>query len=90
MKPQGRPHGRPLLEAVHTGGPLFDRKMRKMSRTERRELVERFLDDLRAQRKVDMRDAMEELIHLVFELEGDVRELAERVARLEARAADQQ
>jgi hypothetical protein len=64
--------------------------MRKMSRTERRELVERFLDDLRSQRDVDMRDAMEELIHLVFELEGDVRELAERVARLEARAADQQ
>ena len=59
-----------------------------MSSTERHDLVERFLDDLRSQREVDMRDAMEELIHLVFETERDIETLADRVSRLEATAGN--
>lgn len=53
---------------------------------ERRELVQAFLDDLRAQREVDLRKVLEELIHLAFELDEDLKELDRRVSRLEDRA----
>lgn len=55
---------------------------------ERRELVERFLDELRSQRDVDLRDALEELIHLVFELEDRLETLDTRISRLEARSGE--
>jgi hypothetical protein len=52
---------------------------------ERRELVERFLDDLRSQREVDLRDALEELIHLTLELDDDLNALEDRISRVENR-----
>jgi hypothetical protein len=57
--------------------------MRDSSDERRRELVAGFLDDLRSQRKVDMRDAMEELMHLTFDIDNKIDVLTERVARLE-------
>jgi hypothetical protein len=57
-----------------------------MEHTERRELVERFLDDLRAQREVDLRNVVEELIHLVLEVDNDLADLTRRVSRLEDQA----
>jgi hypothetical protein len=52
---------------------------------ERRELVEGFLDDLRSQREVDLRDALEELIHLTLKLDDDLNALEGRVSGLEDR-----
>jgi hypothetical protein len=46
---------------------------------ERREHLERLLDDLRAQRKVDLDEVLMELIHLVLELEGEVARLRGRL-----------
>lgn len=57
-----------------------------MDHTERRELVQQFLDDLRAQRDVDLRNALEELIHLVFEIDDELKGLTQRVSRLEDQA----
>ena len=51
----------------------------------RRELVESFLDELRSQRDVDLRDVLEELIHLTLELDDDLRALEARVSVLEER-----
>jgi hypothetical protein len=59
-----------------------------MVHAERRGLVQGFLDDLRAQREVDLRDVLEELIHVVFALDEELRRLDERVLRLEERAGD--
>jgi hypothetical protein len=46
---------------------------------ERREHLERLLDDLRNQRKVDSDEVLMELIHLLFELDDEVAELRERL-----------
>lgn len=51
-----------------------------MDRKERREHVERLLDDIRNQRKIDMDEVLMELIHLVLELEDEVTELRKRLA----------
>lgn len=51
-----------------------------MDRKERREHVERLLDDIRNQRKVDMDEVLMELIHLVLELEDEVAQLRKRLA----------
>jgi hypothetical protein len=59
-----------------------------MVHAERRGLVQGFLDDLRAQREVDLRDVLEELIHVVFALDEELKLLDERVLRLEERAGD--
>lgn len=56
-----------------------------MRNVERRELVEGFLDDLRSQREVDLRDATEELIHFTLELADDLNALEGRVSALEDR-----
>ncbi|HEU4980252.1 MAG TPA: hypothetical protein VFT14_03475 [Solirubrobacterales bacterium] len=50
-----------------------------MDRKERREHVERLLDDIRNQRKIDMDEVLMELIHLVLELEDEVTELRKRL-----------
>lgn len=55
-----------------------------MDHKERRGLVQSLLDDLAAQREVDTREALMELMHLVFELDDDLVALRERVSRLEA------
>jgi len=54
-----------------------------MDHEERRELVQGILDDLREQREVDLRGAMEALIHLVFELDDDIKALEQRVSEPE-------
>jgi hypothetical protein len=54
-----------------------------MGHEERRGLVQSLLDDLREQREVDMREAVSELIHLVFELDDEIRQLNERLSRTE-------
>jgi hypothetical protein len=46
---------------------------------ERREHLERLLDDLRNQRKVDSDEVLMELIHLLFELDDEVAELREQL-----------
>jgi hypothetical protein len=57
-----------------------------MRNPERRELVERYLDELRSQRDVDLRDALEELIHLTLELDDGLGGLEARVSALEERS----
>ncbi len=42
------------------------------------------MEELRTQRKVDLDQLLMELLHLVFELDDDVRRLDARVAELEA------
>jgi hypothetical protein len=54
-----------------------------MRNVERRELVEGFLNDLRSQRDVDLRDALEELIHLTLDLDERLKAVEDRIARLE-------
>lgn len=54
--------------------------IRGVDRKERREHVERLLDDIRNQRKIDMDEVLMELIHLVLELEDEVTELRKRLA----------
>ena len=55
-----------------------------MEHTERREHLQRLLDDLRSQRKVDLDEVLMELIHLVLELEDEIAQL--RAQRQDARA----
>ncbi|MGH2984584.1 MAG: hypothetical protein ACRDK5_10085 [Solirubrobacterales bacterium] len=52
-----------------------------MEHRERREHLERLLDDVREQRKVNLDEVLMELIHLVVELEDEVERLRERLAR---------
>lgn len=59
-----------------------------MGHEERRGLVERYLDELRTQREVDLREALAEVIHLVFELEQDIKGLSARVSNLEDSLGD--
>lgn len=51
-----------------------------VERKERREHLERLLDDIRAQRKIDMDEVLMELIHLVFELEDEIAQLRTRLS----------
>jgi len=53
--------------------------MRSVEHRERREHLERLLDDLRNQRKVDSDEVLMELIHLLFEVDDEVAELRERL-----------
>lgn len=53
--------------------------IRDVERKERREHLERLLDDIRAQRKIDMDEVLMELIHLVFELEDEIAQLRTRL-----------
>ena len=50
-----------------------------MERKERREHVERLLDDIRAQRKINIDEVLTELIHLVLELEDEIGQLRQRL-----------
>ena len=58
--------------------------MRSVEHKERRQHLERLLDDIRAQRKVDSDEVLMELIHLVLELEDEIGQLRERIAHLSA------
>jgi hypothetical protein len=58
-----------------------------MDREERRGHAQRLLDDLRLQREVDVSEALEEIIHLVLELDDATKLLHERVTLLESRVA---
>lgn len=57
----------------------------RMDRASRREHLTGLLDELRQQRKVDVDQVLMELVHFVFELDDDVRQLNDRVGRLERR-----
>lgn len=52
-----------------------------MEHRERREHLERLLDDVRAQRKVDLDELLMELIHVVLELDDEISDLRERLPR---------
>ncbi len=56
-----------------------------MEHKERREHLQRLLDDVRSQRKVDLDEVLMELIHLVLELEDEIAQLRARLP--EPRAA---
>jgi hypothetical protein len=58
-----------------------------MDREERRSHIQRLLDDLRLQREVDLNEALEEIIHLLLELDDAMKLMDERVSRLESRVA---
>jgi hypothetical protein len=58
-----------------------------MDREERRSHIQRLLDDLRLQREVDLNEALEEIIHLLLELDDAMKLIDERVSRLESRVA---
>jgi hypothetical protein len=58
-----------------------------MDHEERRSHVQRLLDDLRLQREVDLNEALEEIIHLLLELDDAMKLMDERVSRLESRVA---
>jgi hypothetical protein len=53
-----------------------------MDREARREYLESLLADLRDQRKVDPDQLLMELLHFVFELDDEARELAAKVEAL--------
>ncbi|MGE5748176.1 MAG: hypothetical protein ACM33U_13080 [Solirubrobacterales bacterium] len=55
-----------------------------MEHRERREHLERLLDDIRSQREVDLDEVLMEMIHLVLELEEEVARLRQIVARHDA------
>lgn len=55
-----------------------------MDRAARREYLESLLSDLGEQRKVDSDQLLMELLHFVFELDDEARELAARVEELQA------
>ncbi len=50
-----------------------------MEHAERREHLQRLLDDVRSQRKVDLDEVLMELIHLVLELEDEIAQLRARL-----------
>lgn len=50
-----------------------------MEHTERREHLQRLLDDLSSQRKVNLDELLTELIHVVVELEDEVAQLRARL-----------
>lgn len=54
-----------------------------VDRERRREHLEGLLEELRAQRKVDIDQVLMELVHFVFELDDDLRQLNTRLSRLE-------
>ena len=54
-----------------------------MDRESRREHLSGLLEELRAQRKVDVDQVLMELVHFVFELDDDLRQLNIRVSKLE-------
>ena len=57
--------------------------MSAMGHEERRGLVQSLLDDLREQKDVDLREAVSELMHLVFELDDKIGQLDRRLSSLE-------
>lgn len=50
-----------------------------MEHRERREHLERLLDDIRSQRKYQADEVLSELIHLVLELEDELEQLRPRL-----------
>jgi hypothetical protein len=50
-----------------------------MEHKERREHLQRLLDDLSSQRKVNPDEVLMELIHLVLELEDEIAQLRARI-----------
>jgi hypothetical protein len=56
-----------------------------MDRQARREHLEALLDELLAQRKVDVDQLLMELLHVVFELDDEVRQLSTQISKLERR-----
>jgi hypothetical protein len=59
--------------------------MSDVDRDARREHLEGLLGELREQRKVDVDQVLMELIHFVFELDDDLRNLNARVSELKRR-----
>lgn len=57
-----------------------------MDRSTRREHLEGLLEGLREQRKVDIDQVLMELVHFVFELDDEVRNLHGQIAKLERRS----
>ncbi|MFN8163383.1 MAG: hypothetical protein U0R26_06040 [Solirubrobacterales bacterium] len=57
-----------------------------MDRGSRREHLERVLQDVREQRKVDTDQLLMELLHFVFELDDDLRRLSAEVSELKQRS----
>lgn len=55
--------------------------MNRVDRQVRREHLEGLLDELLAQRKVDIDQLLMELLHLVFELDDEIRQLGARVSK---------
>jgi hypothetical protein len=55
-----------------------------MEHRERREHLERLLEDIRSQRKVNLDEVLAELIHLVLELDDEIAQLRDRVTRAES------
>jgi len=55
-----------------------------MDRVARREYLESLLTELSEQRKVDADQLLMELLHFVFELDDEARELAAKVEALQA------
>lgn len=56
-----------------------------MDRGTRREHIEALLEELREQRKVDIDQLLMELVHFVFELDDDLRQLSAQVAKVDQR-----
>ncbi len=54
-----------------------------MDRRSRREHLEGLLEELRERRKVDIDQVLMELVHFVFELDDDVRNLNAQISKLE-------
>jgi len=59
--------------------------MPQMDRRARREHLEGLLEELREQRKVDVDQVLMELVHFVFELDDEVRNLNARISQLKRR-----
>lgn len=57
-----------------------------MERSSRREHLEGLLEQLREQRKADLDQLLMELLHFVFELDDELRDLSARLSQLERRS----
>jgi hypothetical protein len=56
-----------------------------MDRSARREHLEGLLEEIREQRKVDVDQLLMELVHFVFELDDEVKNLNAKISNLERR-----
>jgi uncharacterized protein (DUF2267 family) len=70
-----------LIRCVYCKGWVRSTSILDVEHKERREHLQRLLDDLSSQRKVNPDEVLMELIHLVLELEDEIGQLRARLSQ---------